>query len=272
MLTDLFFSLFTHLAVGLTFLTLFISRDEIGKLYFRVTTGVSFVLLVLALLSRPFGPIPFIVFFYSDGISFNQKITFLSLVGCAAVLLIYNLLIPRFHKALLLTAFLFGLIGICSYAPARFAVGSFNHIESIAAIISGVAAAFILGSVLGAMITGHWYLVQHKLSLTPLRRSAILFLTATLLRSLFLLGTVLRNWEVLTTSPIFTVGNFQNYLFWGRVGIGLMLPLIFGIMIWNSVKIRSTQSATGILYATVVLVLIGETFARVLFQISGMPF
>jgi hypothetical protein len=92
------------------------------------------------------------------------------------------------------------------------------------------------------------------------------------LRTILLVATLLLNWSVLKVSPILSAGSFQNYLFWGRVGIGLVLPLIFGSMIWNSVKIRSTQSATGILYATVVVVLIGETFARVLFQISGVPF
>jgi hypothetical protein len=60
-------------------------------------------------------------------------------------------------------------------------------------------------------------------------------------------------------------------LFWARVGFGLAVPLVFGWMIWGSIKVRNTQSATGILYATIVLVLVGEAFSKYLYLFTGIP-
>jgi len=47
-------------------------------------------------------------------------------------------------------------------------------------------------------------------------------------------------------------------------------PLALVYFIWDTVKIRSTQSATGILYIAVFLVLIGETFSRFLFLFTSI--
>jgi hypothetical protein len=47
-----------------------------------------------------------------------------------------------------------------------------------------------------------------------------------------------------------------------RVGIGLLIPSVFALMAWSCVKLRSTQSATGILFFTSILVIIGELTAQ----------
>jgi hypothetical protein len=39
---------------------------------------------------------------------------------------------------------------------------------------------------------------------------------------------------------------------------GLVGPAILGWMAWNCARVRSTQSATGILYVVVIFVFIGE--------------
>jgi hypothetical protein len=72
-------------------------------------------------------------------------------------------------------------------------------------------------------------------------------------------------------SKLFSFVSFDSIFFMARVTIGLVIPLIFGFMIWGTVKIRSTQSATGILYATIIMVLIGEAFAQFLSNLIGIP-
>ena len=55
-----------------------------------------------------------------------------------------------------------------------------------------------------------------------------------------------------------------------RIGMGLVLPTVFAIMAWQCVKLRSTQSATGILFFMSVFVLIGELTSRYLAGRSGV--
>ena len=49
-----------------------------------------------------------------------------------------------------------------------------------------------------------------------------------------------------------------------RWGLGFLGPLILGWMAWRCARIRSTQSATGILYVVVILCFIGELTAQLL--------
>jgi hypothetical protein len=46
--------------------------------------------------------------------------------------------------------------------------------------------------------------------------------------------------------------------------IGLVGPLVLGWMAWEAVRIRSTQSATGILYVVVILSFLGELTSQLL--------
>ena len=61
-------------------------------------------------------------------------------------------------------------------------------------------------------------------------------------------------------------------LFWTRQGllvgtrwlVGLLVPCVFVYMTHDCIKRRSTQSATGILYAAVILTFIGELMSQLM--------
>ncbi len=125
------------------------------------------------------------------------------------------------------------------------------------------------------MITGHWYLVNHKLTLKPLLMSSGIFLSSVIARTLvFGLGIIviflIGKSEL--ASKLLSVLNLDSYIFYIRLIFGLVAPLIFAVMIRSSAKINSTQSATGILYATIILIVIGETFAKFLQFSTGAAF
>lgn len=270
MIKNVFFFLLTHFSVGLILSVFFISLKEIGKLFFRVTTFVSFILLLFALISQPFGSVTITHFFSLDSFQpfIFQKLTYVFLAITMLLILVYNVLLPSFHKVILGAISLFGLLGIASYSLAISQLTRVGTSTSLLVMINGLGAALILGSVLGAMITGHWYLVQHNLSLTPLKRSSLIYITSVVLRMVALIMTTLWYWHGVKSLLNFSM---NGYLFMGRLAFGLIIPLIFGFMVWSSAKIRSTQSATGILYATIILVLVGETFSRFLFFMTGIP-
>jgi hypothetical protein len=57
-----------------------------------------------------------------------------------------------------------------------------------------------------------------------------------------------------------------------RLTLGLAGPLALTPLVWKTTRIHATQSATGILYASVVLVLIGELTANFLLVLTPLPF
>jgi hypothetical protein len=66
-----------------------------------------------------------------------------------------------------------------------------------------------------------------------------------------------------TVTPLFLVVRF---------GVGLIGPAVATWMTWQTIRIRSTQSATGILYIAMILVLFGELTAMVLSRDFGVMF
>jgi hypothetical protein len=115
-----------------------------------------------------------------------------------------------------------------------------------------LTAAAILGFATTAMLMGHWYLISPTMSLRPLRR---------LLLALFLAIAV----RILAAGADFTLTTSTGALdqtawlwLFLRWGAGLVAPAVLGWMAWESARIRSTQSATGILYVVVIFVFIGE--------------
>jgi len=276
MLKLIFVFLLTHFSVGLLFTILFISLKEIGKLYFRVTTLVACALIVFALLAEPFGDLAFFPLFNLNETNqvFSQKLTYFFFLAAALVLIIYNIIHPRLHKPLLALSFIFGILGISSYSIAIYQPLLIDSQMMALFVANGIGGTLILGSVLGAMMTGHWYLVQHKLSLSPLKNSSLIYLASVLLRIVLIGLSILTFFKMKEgrelVNAILSL-NGSGYIFIGRVVFGLIVPLVFGVMVWKSTKIRSTQSATGILYATIILVLMGETFGKVLFFLIGIP-
>src|SRR5205807_2381649 len=62
----------------------------------------------------------------------------------------------------------------------------------------------------------------------------------------------------------------EYVLFFGvRVVFGLLVPLIAAVMTWRTARIRSLDSATGLLYIVAALILAGEISARALYVLTG---
>jgi len=124
-------------------------------------------------------------------------------------------------------------------------------------IFSSLATGTVAGSVGLAMVLGHWYLTVPKLEIRHLARLNRVTVGA-MLASLASLGTA-----CLVCSD--RLGNAEPPLFgpWGlfylgtRLAVGLALPLVFAAMAASALRFQNTRSATGILYASTVLVLIG---------------
>lgn len=124
------------------------------------------------------------------------------------------------------------------------------------------------------MIFGHWYLVNRSLPIIHLIKSCrfLIFFTyfriATVIASTFLAKSTLSADQFDRLIDILGHGIF----FWARILTGLGIPLLVAHLSYASAKIHSNQSATGILYAGTIFVLMGELMALYLFSVTGIIF
>jgi len=148
----------------------------------------------------------------------------------------------------------------CVVAVARVVVetaGGLGALGASVATFSSLATGAVAGSVGVAMVLGHWYLTVPKLEVRHLERLNRLTI-GTMLASLASLAVsclVFSDDLGASEPPLF--GPFGLFYLGTRLAVGLALPLVFAAMAASALRYRNTRSATGILYASTVLVLIG---------------
>jgi hypothetical protein len=172
-------------------------------------------------------------------------------------------------SASILFAFLFSKRDVLYYPFLSLAILSSFYLLSSANLIQQVLPALVLGSSAVAMLLGHWYLVAPKLSITYLKVLTIALIGAIVVRSIFLTEAVLRHQDQLREMHFYEI---YGMFFLQRIGLGLFLTLVLSVLTYFCVRIRSTQSATGILYVVLVFCLIGELTGAYLFVKTGLSF
>lgn len=139
-------------------------------------------------------------------------------------------------------------------------------------IASVLCAALVLGFVSQAMVLGHWYLVTPGLSLSHLGRINRAALAALYARAALLAVTLALFPAHWLHRDLAVFRNAYELLgLGGRVVVGLILPIVLGHMTSVTVRLKATQPATGILYASTVLVLMGELLAIMASDGLGLP-
>lgn len=135
----------------------------------------------------------------------------------------------------------------------------------------GLSSSIFAGIITYAMILGHWYLVVPKLSEKPL-------LIATYITTIILIIKItITGFGYFEQSAYFSPGSNlgAGYMFnwivllmragWGYIVIGVM-----NYFSWKLIRMRSIQSATGMLYAMTFFVLLAELASTFLFLKYGM--
>jgi hypothetical protein len=134
---------------------------------------------------------------------------------------------------------------------------------------SRLASAFLLGSTLTAMLLGHYYLTAPAMSIAPLRQF-VRFMAAGLVARTAFAAFMLAFWWS-GQAEVGEVGRSISPLFLAiRWGMGIGGVALATWLSWETVKIRSTQSATGILYIAMTLVLFGELSSLILARDSHL--
>jgi hypothetical protein len=127
-------------------------------------------------------------------------------------------------------------------------------------LANDLTSAALLGTATTAMLMGHSYLIAPAMSLTPLRCLLAALAVTTLLR-LAVAGAALGSFP-----GEYSLSTLNDVTIWlpVRWGLGFVGPLVLAGLAWQTAKIRSTQSATGILYVVVILCFLGELTSQLL--------
>jgi len=131
-----------------------------------------------------------------------------------------------------------------------------------------LAGAITLGSALVGLSLGHWYLVSPSLAIRPLTEVTFLCMGSLLVQ--VVLAPLLIVLPGLRPERVAALLDDSMIFLAVRVVFGLLVPLGAIFMTWRTARIRSLDSATGLLYIVVALVLAGEITARTLFFLTGV--
>jgi len=254
--------LFTSAAAGILAALLWAPFRELGRFFFVLNAGVSFVLLCLAAPYRLISP----------GATLAGRmlaaLAMALLIGYLAALLLLRggrswrgLLCAAAAAALVATA-VDGWLAAGERGP-KWAFG-----------INALCAAALLGSVTVGMLLGHWYLVRTRLDVSHLTTFSTLFGAALAARAALLLIGLAGMGALSPAGPLSyfrATAVDRGFFFWQRVLFGLLGPAAFAYMVRETTRLRSTQSATGILYMAMIFVIYGEFLARYLTLAGAGP-
>jgi len=143
------------------------------------------------------------------------------------------------------------------------------------AVASFLSSAALLGGTCTAMILGHWYLVIPSLQVSHLQSIVKVHIASMVVRVVVVAAAVflaIVSWQP-GTGPSFKgyILSVSGIFFWQRVLFGLVGPGLLSYLTWETAKIRSTQSATGILYVDFFTVVVGEVLAKYLLLATRVP-
>lgn len=225
-------------------------------------TGVGFyklgVTIVLALLVLVFG----VSYFMGPGLNQISYVAFAILILTNSLTFVFH----RDHKTWVMWALYF--IQLITFIVLIFYSYQFNPNW----IMFFFYSSLLLGMSNFAMILGHYYLVVPKLSEEPLIYCLYIFWAVLFLKLMASLSVIFS-----TAIPYLQEGTELgdgytfNWLFISmRYLWGYLAPLILSFFTFRLCRLRSIQSATGVLYIVEFFVIVGELISIYLMVKHGL--
>jgi hypothetical protein len=264
-MTTVFFLFLLHLALGLLAMLPFVPARA-GSRFFKFCSGAAAFMMAAGawLLYRRYG--------MEGGAAAPGGARYAPMlaatVACLVLTVFYNRAQHfgwrRLTTPLLAAALCAGLAAVMLVTPRE---------PWLLATAADLTSILLLGAAAGAMILGHWYLVVLDLPIAALRRLTVLLIAGLVLRAAVVAWALAGTPQGLEDARLVATGLWSpdGVFVWMRILFGLAGPFSLIWFIWKTVEIRSTQSATGILYVQLFLVLSGELLAKYLRVAAGFP-
>ena len=262
------FLFLAHLGVGIVFTLVFVSR-EAGVKFFRFNAGLAAILLAVAFAFRP----------PSVGDAAGRAARARRSSSPRRPCVLYWATIGR-----ALASIRPAIVGVgvrrrarrarrCRRSTASAARASPAQALTVASFLSSAA---LLGGACTAMILGHWYLVIPSMQVSHLQSIVKVHIASMVVAGRRGgRGGVRGDRDVAARAraraSATTSCRSSGIFFWQRVLFGLAGPALLSYLTWETAKIRSTQSATGILYVDFFTVVVGEVLAKYLLLATRVP-
>ncbi len=135
-------------------------------------------------------------------------------------------------------------------------------------------SALALGTVFTGMLFGHWYLVDPSLPLRLIHRFSWLLVAVLVAQGVALIAFVVFGFEPRHFAAVWGEGAlFSSWgvFFWGRALFGLLGTLLVALVIFYSLRIHATRTATGFFYIAILTVFTGELMGRFILFLAAVP-
>lgn len=259
------FLFLSHLGIGILLSVLCVSR-EAGVKFFRFNAGLAAVLIAVAIGLRPPGD-PNVA----------SRVAFMALLLAEAAIVLYWATVGRMlaavRPAIVGVASVASVVAVLGQALAASAESSLG--AQVLTVMSFLSSVALLGGACTAMVLGHWYLIVPSLQVEHLQSIVKVHMVSMVVRVAVVAAAVffaIATWQP-GLAPSFSryILSIDGVFFWQRVLFGLGGPALLSYLTWETAKIRSTQSATGILYVDFFTVVVGEVLAKYLLLATRVP-
>lgn len=139
--------------------------------------------------------------------------------------------------------------------------------------VNQIGGGIMVGSITVAWLLGHAYLTATKMTIAPLKHFSKMLNWAIGARIAFAVVSLgIAWWSDRSGQSAILASLANSWLIVSlRVSVGLVAIAIFSYMVWDCVRLRSTQSATGILYFGSVFAYVGELASQELVRECAWP-
>ena len=267
---DIFYLVFSQLAVGGFILLLLVPKGLVGANFYRLMGSIYLLVSGLsrcADLALHRQPVTFLNFF-----GFWRNPESILVISFVLLVLIYTL--SWWFKVPLLTQFLFFAGVVCGVAWIILSTPRYFQIvqlpgEMFLLPLQFLTAAVLLGTVHSGMWFGHWYLVTPDLPVIYLKRfNTVLICTLLGMALLLSLNIFFRQ----QSTDVVPFNLFYQIIFSMRLLIGIGGTLLLYFITWDCLRPKSvardvlgaTRAATGFLFIAIITVFLGEFCSRFL--------
>jgi hypothetical protein len=152
--------------------------------------------------------------------------------------------------------------------------GSFGLVAASLYALTAIGSSLVLGLVSGAMLFGHWYLIDPNLPVDYLR-SFVRLLGGALLADLALLAFTVAMLRfaggAAGAAAIRALWESHSELLAIRIVLGPVATLVLAWMCWETLQVPQTMAATGLLYIAVMSTMVGEMLGRFILFRTAVP-
>jgi len=166
-----------------------------------------------------------------------------------------------------------GMVAVVANAMLLMPRG-FGAVAALAYALTAITSALVLGLVSGAMLFGHWYLIDLEMPVDYIR-TWVRILGAVLIINLVTLILAIVLLALTSGAPGASAARdlFASHsgLLAVRMILGPGATILLVWMCWQTLKIPQTMAATGLLYIAVMSVLVGEMLGRFILFRTAIP-